>query len=424
MNTDTTKKRLITSTLRGSVVRTAFISILLSASAYTLYLLVMSGTRQQGTIFWANPNDFFMDFFNVLKYISTKNPYTYTDFMGLGEKAYPPLAYLILYPFSRLYDYVNNPSYDARSTQFGIMSVVFFLGVCVFFLTFLYSYHIKGSAPTKILTTMSFFLSGIFLYSLERANIIFISVLFLGVFLLWYKSENPVLREMAYIALAFAAALKVYPALFGILIIKDKRWFASIRTLIYGAAAFFFPFFFFKGGLSNIGQLLANVTENTRIYQFLTPAFKLGWLPFFLCTHADTANYQSWVTFGNVLMVSSIVLCFFLKSQWKTAALLACVIIASPANSAYYCGLYLIVPIILFLNEKEHNCFSLIYMLLFILFLNPYQIINNDINITIILANYSLLCLYLLLFVEAIVRAGVWLGKQIKKQKLHPVSLA
>jgi hypothetical protein len=262
-------------------------------------------------------------------------------------------------------------------------------------------------------------MSGVFIYSLERANIIFFAVLFLGIFLFFYKSTDPVLREIAYLALACATALKVYPVVFGILILKDRRWFAAIRTMLYGIAAFFLPFFFFYGGLSNFKQLLSNVEENSIFYLFVTPSYRLGWLPLFLCTNIDFSNYQSWINFGNILMLIAVILSFFMKSQWKTVTLLTCAIITSPINSAYYCGLFLFAAIILFLNENEHSCFDIIYLLLFIVVLNPFQFIANGEAITIFVANCSLLCLYLLLLIDAIIQVGIWGSKQIGNKKLH-----
>jgi len=417
---DSLKRCLTTnSTQNSNIFRIIFISVLLSAAVYMFLLLVSSKGSQQDSIFYGNSHDYFMDFFNVLKYVSKRDPYHYTDFMGLGEKAYPPLAYAILFPFSRLYDYKTKTSYDARSTQLGIMSVFFFLFICIFFLTFLYSHHIQGSVSIKILTTLTFFMSGIFIYSLERANIIFLAVLFLGIFLFFYKSTDPILREIAYLALACTTALKVYPVVFGILILKDKRWFAAIRTMLYGIVAFFLPFFFFYGGLSNFKQLLSNVEENSLLYLFITPSYRFGWLPYYLCTNTYVSNYQSWITFGNILMLLAVVLSFFMKSQWKTVTLLTCTIIASPVNSAYYCGLYLFAAIILFLNENEHNCFDIIYLVLFIVILNPFQFIANGVAITIFVANCSLLCLYLLLMIDAIMQVGIWGSKQIGNKKSH-----
>ena len=70
--------------------------------------------------------------------------------------------------------------------------------------------------------------SGIALFSYERGNVIYLAVIGMVCFIEHYQSENKVLREWSFIALAFAAAIKGYPAIFGILLIWEKRWKEAI----------------------------------------------------------------------------------------------------------------------------------------------------------------------------------------------------
>ncbi len=402
-----------------------FCTLMLSASAYFLFVLCSSNAKEQYTIFFGGPasGDSFMDFFNVVKYVSTRDPYHYTELFGLSEKAYPPLAYLILYPFSLLLDYKGITPVMAKGSQMGLMSLFFFLGVSVLVYAFLLYHYKTGSGLTKAATVFALFSSGIFLFAVERANTILLTVGFLAAFLFWYKSDSRRLREFSYIALACAAALKVYPAIFGILLLKDRRWFDSIRTAVYGAMAFFLPFFFFVGGRYNLGQLLINVGLNTEAYRFLAPNYRFGWLAYYLGTATGTKDYQSWINLGNLALILAVILSLALKSHWKTITLLSCAIIAAPVNSAYYCGLYIFIPIVFFLNENRHSIFDWIYLLLFAVILNPIQFLQDKVPVTVPIANNALLILFLALLIEAAVRAGItiysFISRRISKSRLQ-----
>lgn len=87
-------------------------------------------------------------------------------------------------------------------------------------------------------------LSSISLFSFERGNIIYLAVINSIFFLVNYQSENKIIREMSFIALAIAAALKGFPALLGILLLYDKRHKEAIRLIVHGVIFSFLPFCF------------------------------------------------------------------------------------------------------------------------------------------------------------------------------------
>ncbi|MCM1061323.1 MAG: hypothetical protein NC452_13695 [Eubacterium sp.] len=75
----------------------------------------------QFQVFFRNCRDFFADMLNVVGYSSQKDVYNNTMYTGLGEKAYPPLTYIITYFFSRLVDmqpyYEKNNFFNCRSVN-------------------------------------------------------------------------------------------------------------------------------------------------------------------------------------------------------------------------------------------------------------------------------------------------------------------
>lgn len=397
---------------KRSLFQTLFCFVLLGFSAATWILLTTSSGNAQNTIFFngKDSTDSFMDFFNVLKYISTGDPYHYIAYNSLAEKAYPPFSYMILIPFSLISDALHQDPFVMRGTQFGMMSLFLFVGISVLLFALLLYRYTEGSGFVKTAVLLALFSSGINIFSIERANTVILAAAFLAAFLFWYQSDSRLLRELSYIALACSAGLKVFPAVFGILLLKDKRWFGSIRTVLYGLLLFFLPFLFFKGGFANVTQMFGNMFLNSDEYMFREPVFRFGFLPFAMAS--GIGNERVFLVLGYVLLVLSLLLCLVFKEKWKAVLLITCAVMTAPVNCSYYCGLYLFAAILLFLNAEEHPIIDWIYLLLFLIVLNPFQIMFGEESFTSILANNALLFMYLLLIAEALAAAYMLFRKR------------
>jgi hypothetical protein len=215
----------------------------------------------QRNIFFSGLNNFFADFFNVLRYISERNPY-FNTINGYGEKIYLPLAYLLLYPFSQLDSFNTMTLQQAWTSKMGIMSVFWFTAVSAF-LFFLALNQIRKRYNISFCVLLGLCFSYIFFCSIERGNLIVLSAAFVSVYLSYYDSDNKNKRKIASICLALAAVLKIYPVLLGFLYLEKKQYkdifFSAIVALLFA----FVPFLFFKGGFSNLPQLINNVKINS-----------------------------------------------------------------------------------------------------------------------------------------------------------------
>ena len=100
----------------------------------------------------------------------------------------------------------------------------------------------------KLLAFCAVFSYGV-LYGLERGNILLLCWPLMAFFILYRNSENPLLRELACLALAIAAGFKLYPAFLGVLLLRDKNYLAAVRTVLYGIVCLCFPLFLFNEGL-------------------------------------------------------------------------------------------------------------------------------------------------------------------------------
>ncbi len=300
--------------------------------------------------------DAFMDFFNVNYFVAGgRNPYT----DPASVSSYPPLALLIARFFARFADY-GIGSFIARESMGGFLSLLLFLelflllgGVSLYVLCRRLGF---GGGATALLSAV-FLLSAPVLFVLERANYLVFAFAFVLLFFALYGSRRAFWREVGYLALAAAFGIKLYPVAFGIVIFKDKRYFALVRLALYCAAMFFVPFLFFDGKMAN----LAVFWENLRSFSaYDTP-------------YNNYAPYQVWFSlcnlFGHYEMTASAVragkavsyavciLCvasaFAAEKRWQQtlAAALFTVYITMPAYM--YIGVMLYIPLLFYLAEED-----------------------------------------------------------------------
>lgn len=372
----------------------------------TLLLFLQNPQGSQRSLLFPDQDDYFMDFFNTLNYTADRNPYQ-DGYGGLVNRNYLPLAYLILYPFSRLGDFINELPKDIRPEQAAIIGCFIFLMISFGMFFYLMYEGKNGKRREKLLTTLACACSGLVVYNIDRANTVILAVAFLWLFLLFYRDENPFYRHLALIGLAISAALKVYPVIFGVLLLYEKRWKDAAWAVFYGIIAVFLPFLFFKEGFSAIPQLIYNVQLNSKKYY--GGSFSIVTNHIF-----DTRNIMS-VGFAaaKILMALVIVLAWKQKVFWKQILLLICALLLSPTHSGYYCGLYLFIPLIFFLNEEEHSNLDWMYLVLFILAVSPLQFsillpetgVFRTVFDNFMLQNMAVIVMYIALIIETLVSA-------------------
>ena len=202
-------------------------------------------------------DDVFMDFFNHINYVTVAKNVYFTN----QHACFPPFSYLF-YTFLNLLLPVGATSFhNAAGTTgrayfiYAIYLVVLFISLAEVIHRYLKSNYSRNSVfGLTILISLSYcFANGV----IERGNASLIVLLLLLVSIHLKDSENPVCRELSLLFIAFAAGFKVYPAIWGLQYIKEKRYKEAFRLLIYGVVVFFLPFAFF-GGLAGVRQFIIN----------------------------------------------------------------------------------------------------------------------------------------------------------------------
>ena len=389
----------------------SFLIVVFSQFAAFAVLFISNPNGEQLGLFFRNTDDFFADLFNVAKYTATKDPYCYTrvPIEDADRSFYLPLANMIFYFLSRFSNYSEvEQAFEASYKTVALLtSFLFIMFSAILLFALLYGISQKRLPEHKavsFLISFALLCSGVFLFSVERGNIIILTVALVGFFLSGYKSENKIIRELAYISLALAAGLKIYPAVFGLLLLYDKKYKESIRLMIYGALAVFLPFLFFEGGFRAIPLFV----ENMKIYHNIYDIYLFDRLNYryyasygsFISNTFSVFLYSFMPAFDAVIGILSILSVPFQKEEWKKYAALVMPIMICPSNSGMYNCLYLFPVIIYFLTKKKYVKSDIVYFVLFLLTLTPLQhvvrIAHND-----LIASFKLQTM--------IVNAATWL---------------
>jgi len=348
----------------------------LSFLLWMIFLFMGGPLSDQFSIFFSNCGDFLADSSNVTGYSSARDPY-HNLVYGLGEKAYPPLTYVIMYFVSRIVDAqsyaIRDQSYFGIVTNFKYLAIflVFIIIIMILMYT-LIQVTKKGKMSVKIMTAMALCCSAPMIYSIERGNTIIFTVLLCMFYLFYYNSENKILKELALIALAGAVGFKMTPAILGIMLLYNKQFKEAIRAAIYGIIIVFGPFIFLHGGFSNIPLMFDNIKLNLKFYTSLDGCTltasinRFGKL--FMNNFAMTDTIiDKLKTFTTVISLLLLVVVPFFKTSWEKVAAVVIVLIILPSHSGTYCVLYILPVIVMFLNEEKHRNIDFLYLLCMIM---------------------------------------------------------
>ncbi len=188
-------------------------------------------------------NDTFMDWCNCVVYYDG-NPYI----EGFGGN-YPAMAVLFFKIF-RLGipgEVLSDGAYNLRGYQIPWLIFMLYNGVLIWIFTISVSSKLKLKPFDRNLFFLVFLFSFPTVFALERGNIINLAFVLTVFFYCFNDNENRYLKEISFLALALAAGIKIYPAVFGLLLLKQKRIRECIRLTIYGMVSFVGPFFLFGG---------------------------------------------------------------------------------------------------------------------------------------------------------------------------------
>nr|MCR5041120.1 DUF2029 domain-containing protein [Clostridia bacterium] len=340
-------------------------------------------------------SDLFMDFFNSLRSASADNVYTERN------NIYPPLG-LLIYKVLGLFipvELLTGRRVLLRLNTDAIMLYFLFAFVCLILFYGIFSSYIdslrldgKTSREGKLLTAFML-LSYPSIYCIERGNNFLLSFVCAAFFVFFYRSGNKVVRELALISLAVSAGIKLYPALFGLLLLFDKQYKAAVRAVVYGIVTVAVPAIFFitpassaplavtafaaSGADSESTGVLAYLFEHLKSF-FLYGKMKLN----FSSVSSENFVYlidpfdpSAWKAAKVVFFATEAVaaaLLFFTKKRWQRLFLICYLILNTQSASSSYSLMLLTIPFFAMLFEgKERGVLGKLFKIGFSLLLIP-----------------------------------------------------
>lgn len=190
-----------------------------------------------------NYNYQFSDFFRQIVYASDLNQI----YFNTGDAPFPPFAYICFYLIGRM-NPVNLPIELAswkllQDYQYNLLIFVILLTIIMILFAEIIKKIVNFGEVKYLLFIISILLSApVMSGAIERGNIaIVVSVLLL--WSMYLKDADEVWKkELALILIAISSGLKIYPAIFGFIYLKEKRWKEAARLGVYGMIIFLFHF--------------------------------------------------------------------------------------------------------------------------------------------------------------------------------------
>lgn len=402
---------------KSKYVKRAFYIILVSALLIFFISIPLTHYNSLRLYLWKQGSSFY-DFFTCLK----GNIYWERSHLYADGTIYPPLANLFyalitrcmsietLRQLNELTNYNDIKALQECSVYFVIYMNVLLLGyylVCTFLK--------KGSKLEKNVFAVSMLFTVPFLYQFERANIIFLTLILSMIFFAWKDSENKLLKELSFLSLAIAAGMKLYPAVFGLLLLKEKRYKEAIRLILYGLFFFLFPFFFYGEFPDILLVLIKNIMNTSGTFSMTRIGCQLDYTTVLQNLLAWTGgNRIFWAGFFRVmLIVGGIWSVVALRQKWKSILLLTCIIIGIPSISYVYAAIFIVIPLIIYLDSGNKTYKDLIYLLGMLLVIIPLPFCwmegNGDVNYSYMnvstpvwVEGMSILIMTILLIIEGI----------------------
>ncbi len=352
-----------------------YIALSLITLISAFFALLISNGKLFQVLFFIDPDDTGMDFFNSLIEAGTRRPYEQYHVL------YPPLANLFFYfmtlmipdtvkatwpsTHQEVQDIVGSRT-DLRLTQSGMMLFLLFFIMTLFVLAVM----IHSRTRSYLLTFCLIFSAGV-LSAIERGNVILLAFVLTFYFVDHYKDENKIKAELSLIALAAAFGFKLYPCIFGLLLLKDRKFAAACRCTLYAFLFTLLPTFVFEGP-----EQILNWLKHVAGFSSVTG------------TSASASGDSGWSIRLILMIIIGIFLLvlFFVRHKGKTILSLrdsqvlffvTYLSLMTGGGAGSYNLVFFIIPFLAFLGEeKKLSRYNIIEFLIYMLCLLPLGINN------------------------------------------------
>jgi len=407
-------------------IKIAFYATMVFALLYLIIFGIVTNEAPYKFLIFNYGNDMNGDFWVCVQDNLTMQPY-------INNSSYPPLACLFFAFFAKQIPVEADGGFDFSAPANNILFLAYMLVTISAFINLLNSAK-AGNQFEKAFFGMIVLLSAPYIYMFERGNIIFVALLFLMAFVFGKDSKNKYVRELSYICLGIAAALKIYPAVFGLLLIKDKDYKAAVRVTLYGIAFFVIPFFAYNGfhdmyrmysDIRFAEDQFAGTGVGGKVNLSSTISVIMGLLG---NDYMAPIIQRIFVVLPFIYLIFAVIACMFHKSKWKIYTLLVTMIILVPTFSFVYTLIFFIIPLVFFLDTKEKRtwidwaCLICFVGIMVPIVHNPTELLKNfqvgfDYLFSTFIQGIAVLLISVILVLEGLIYGAQNINLKIKSRK-------
>ncbi len=358
---------------------------------------------------------------------SVINGWDRQDYAGM----YPPLVQIFFHAIACVIPNFNSEwkVFELINSPLGALYTLFFLMGCALLIGWLFQDHLKTANWLQRTAVVLLFLSAPYIYGWQRANVLFLVVPLIMFFGLYYDSDNVILRTLASLALAFAAGIKLYPAILGLMLVIEKRWKQTVGCLILGVSSLVVPAFYFDG-FNTIKLVFERLFFTSGEYDNRGVGHQLSLSNFVeMINQGLGVNINASVVMIAMLLVMAIGFIFTTK-RWQRFTILTVAMIIIPSLSFQYTMILMAFPLLMYFKEEhpftkwDYIYISLFASLFFVVPMggqNAFAFTENQyyaLNYSTVLENIGINLLLIVICVEAIINFI-----KTKKQNRYNLSL-
>ena len=309
---------------------------------------------------------------------------------------YPPIAVLF---FAACYTLMP-PYADAAIFDYCRKYLVtFFFLFTVIAIAFLFEDLFKKNKNYRLFT-ICILLTSPMLYAYQRMNIIIVVLIFVMLFWRYMDSEKKWKKNAGLFFLALAANFKYYPAAYGLILLKKKRWkdaiicgaMAVIMFIVPGIIEFFveksgYNLFELTGGIlsgsfrggeassitdavTQAASLTADInayfveTDNVVNSAISIKSILVRYLSA-MSVSISTAEIISYVIMGLVAVIT-IISFFMTKEKYQEISLIAILCVMVVTSSCWYYAVFLLPAFAVFMQKEKFTLFEHIMFIMWI----------------------------------------------------------
>jgi Protein of unknown function (DUF2029). len=285
----------------------------------------------------------------------------------------------------------------------------------------------------NVINTLILLFSYPIIFAVDRGNNILIAIIALYFFVYFYELDN----KLYILFLSIAISIKIFPLLFILMIFFDKKYKDIVKIIFCTGILSTFPLLLFDQTIMfNITSFIHNLLSFNNGYSVelvnITNNISIHGLVKTICMGINDWKMPFQSNIISLILNITILFMLYLilkneKSYWKKILTITLSIILIPSISIEYNLVYLVVPMLCFLNKGIEEQSDFIYaVLLGLLFIPKNYIVLNYFLVNYVISTQTIidtmLMLGLVIYTAYINRSAIFeflftIGKQKDKFK-------